>query len=300
MNHVKRGRHFVRKVTALLLVLTFVFTLPVVAQDMPEGAMLIEWMTQNSWDGETTQHNAYVIGATYQRTLHGIEDALTLDTYVMESAGITALLGNLANEGLLTEDDWNLLINFNRWLAQDRAISEGLIGATDSPAQFYFRRLWQEEVQRQIKYEEIPQILEIIERAVEHGTNNWGMWHYDNFLTLPVVYANTSTNLYFVFERGFFLTPYRGGSFEGNLPIFCAGCGSPAPNNAFFNNFCDYYGKIRFYTTLTEPGVFRANWGFDNATLFFLIVEGEATPQPTPTPSPQPTRPTSVPSLPQN
>jgi len=95
MNHAKRGRTLAKKVTALLLlvvvVLTFVFTLPVTAQaDVPEDAIRLEF---EIWGGAVTRE-FYVIGATEQRTLTPNESAelgLENDTIVLYSDVSTVL-----------------------------------------------------------------------------------------------------------------------------------------------------------------------------------------------------------------
>jgi len=94
MNHVKRGRCFVQfaqKVTALLLVLTLVFALPITAQatdDVPEGAVrVIPFLTFVGRPGPDAEMASVpylgfdILNVTHQRVVHSVEDMQGLPGY---------------------------------------------------------------------------------------------------------------------------------------------------------------------------------------------------------------------------
>ena len=232
MRHVRRGRTYARKVTALLLVLVMALALPVMVQatdDVSEGVLLVEWTTIGS--AGPTPVRFYVYNSTQQRTLHDIGDALSLCAEVMNLRALTELFSNLADEGLLTEEDWNLLSNFNRILGLQRIDPEGVL--TNEERSNFNIAFW--DNLRLLEPEEIPLATDLIRRAIEFGGDSLTVQEFNDFLSTPVLYATTSTNLYIAFEtwgnlaNQLSIEPSDRWTLQG-LTLYCSGeCGRYSP-----------------------------------------------------------------------
>ena len=239
----------------------------------------------------------YVSGAQRHRTVHGLEELLALDLallniwftplfrYGSDQVGVrrshAQQLYATGELDFLSAEELDFLSVFIRGIGDARRFGGRSRTRT---AQDAFDTAW-EQNHRALTPGEIARAAELVNRMIEHGgfLSPYMMEDFNSLLSAPVIYAHTSTNLYFIGtpDHGFtfrsttnerypwiHIIPHdvpieQRDNWDG-LMVFCSsGCGGRLP--------CVNDGIQQFYLPLTETGVFLGIFGIE--TRFISIVE---------------------------